>query len=57
MTFNDRWVYGKMTPERHSNYGEVDTPNLDKFIEWIFTKDKQIVAKYDFSKEQKTTLN
>ena len=49
MTFNDRWVYGKMTPECHSNYGEVDTPDLDKFIEWIFTKDKQIVARYNYT--------
>ena len=47
MTFNDRWVYGKMTTECHSNYGELDTPDLDKFFGWIFTKDKQVVAKYD----------
>lgn len=53
MTFNNRWVYGKMTPECHSNYGEVDTPDLDRFIEWMFTKDKQIVARYDHTKEQK----
>lgn len=53
MTFNNRWVYGKMTPECHSNYGEFDTPDLDKFVEWIFTKDKQVVAYYDYTKENK----
>ena len=57
MTYNGKWVYGSMTTERHSNYGEVDTDDLDKFIEWIFTKDKQVVASQDYTKERNETVN
>ena len=57
MTFDNKWVYGNMSTERHNNYGEVDTSDLDKFIEWIFSKDKQIVACNDYTKEKQETVN
>lgn len=57
MTYNDKWVYGSMSTERHNNYGKVDSPDLEKFIEWIFTKDKQIVASRDYTKEKQKTVN
>lgn len=56
-TFNDKWVYGSMSAERHSNYGEVDTDDLEKFIEWIFTRDKQIVSGVDYTTEEQKTVN
>lgn len=56
-TFNDKWVYGSMTSEQHRNYGEVDTDDLGKFIEWIFTKDKQAVSGVDYTKEEQKTIN
>lgn len=57
MTYNDKWVYGGMSTERHDNYGEVDSPDLEKFIEWIFSKDKKIVASRDYTKEKQETVN
>lgn len=57
MTYNDKWVYGSMSTECHNNYGEVDTDDLDKFLEWIFTKDKQIVASRDYTNERQETVN
>ena len=57
MTYNDKWVYGSMSTECHNNYGELDSPDLEKFIEWIFTKDKQIVASRDYTKEIRETVN
>lgn len=57
MTYNGKWVYGSMSTECHNNYGEVDSPDLEKFIEWIFTKDKQIVASRDYTKEKQKTVN
>lgn len=56
-TFNDKWVYGSMSAERHSNYGEVDTDDLEKFIEWIFTRDKQLVSGVDYTKEGRNEVN
>lgn len=56
-TFNDKWVYGSMTSEQHRNYGEVDTDDLEKFIEWIFTRDKQLVSGVDYTKEGQKTVN
>ena len=46
-----------MSAERHSNYGEVDTDDLEKFIEWIFTRDKQIVSGVDYTTEEQKTVN
>ncbi len=57
MTYNNKWVYGSMSTECHNNYGEVDSPDVEKFIEWIFTKDKQIVASRDYTKERQETVN
>ena len=57
MTYNDKWVYGSMSTECHNNYGEVDTADLDKFLEWIFTKDKTVVASRDYTKERQETVN
>lgn len=57
MTYNGKWVYGSMSTECHNNYGEVDTADLDKFIEWIFTKDKVVVASRDYTKERQETVN
>ena len=57
MTYNGKWVYGSMSTECHNNYGEVDTDDLDKFIEWIFTKDKTVVASRDYTKESQETVN
>ena len=44
MTYNDKWVYGSISTERHLNYDEVDTDDLDKFIEWIFSPSKTVNA-------------
>lgn len=57
MTYNGKWVYGSMSTECHNNYGEVDTADLEKFIEWIFTKDKTVVASRDYAKESQETVN
>jgi hypothetical protein len=56
-TFNDKWVYGSMSTQQHCNFGEVDTADLDKFIEWIFTKDKQAVSGVDYTKSKQETVN
>lgn len=52
MSFDNKWVYGSMTSERHSNYGSFDTPDLEKFIEWIFSKDKNFEGGVDYTKQQ-----
>ena len=57
MTYNGKWVYGSMSTECHNNYGEVDTADLDKFIEWILSSDKSVVAIRDYTKERLETVN
>lgn len=52
LSFDNKWVYGSMTSERHANYGSYNTPDLDKFIEWIFSKDKNFEGGVDYTKQQ-----
>ena len=36
-SYNNKWVLGSMDANgEHNNYGTVDSPDLDKFIAWIF---------------------
>lgn len=57
MTYNNKWVYGSMTSERHINYGEVESPDLELFIEWVFSNDKQIVASRDYTEKVSDNIN
>ena len=41
-SFNGKWVLGSTSRGKHSNYGEVDTPDLEQFIAWIFNSNKQL---------------
>lgn len=50
MSVEDRWYYGGVSEDRHLNYGEADSTDLDHFIEWIFSNDKQIGASTDYNK-------
>ena len=50
MSVEDRWYYGGVSEDRHLNYGEADSADLDRFIEWIFSNDKQIEASTDYNK-------
>lgn len=50
MSVEDRWYYGGVSEDRHLNYGEAESADLDRFIEWIFSNDKQIEASTDYNK-------
>ena len=39
---NGKWVLGSTSRSKHSNYGEIDTPDLEQFIAWIFNSNKQL---------------
>ena len=41
-SYNGKWVLGSTSRGKHSNYGEVETPDLEQFIAWIFNSDKQL---------------
>ena len=49
MSVEDRWYYGGVSEDRHLNYGEAESTDLDHFIEWIFSNDKQIEASTDYT--------
>lgn len=51
MSVEDRWYYGGVSEDRHLNYGEAESADLDRFIEWIFSNDKQIEASTDYNKD------
>lgn len=51
MSVEDRWYYGGVSEDRHLNYGEAESTDLDHFIEWIFSNDKQIEASTDYNKD------
>lgn len=51
MSIEDRWYYGGVSEDRHLNYGEAESTDLDHFIEWIFSNDKQIEASTDYNKD------
>lgn len=50
MSVEDRWFYGGVSEERHLNYGEADSADLDRFIEWVLSNDKQIDALTGYNK-------
>ena len=50
MSVEDRWYYGGVSEDRHLNYGEAESADLDRFIEWILSNDKQIEAFTDYNK-------
>ena len=50
MSVEDRWYYGGVSDDRHLNYGEAESTDLEHFIEWIFSNDKQIEASTDYNK-------
>lgn len=51
MSVEDRWFYGGVSEDRHLNYGKAESADLDRFIEWIFSNDKQIEASTAYTKE------
>lgn len=53
-SFDDKWVYGSMTTERHTNYGSYDTSDVEKFIEWIFSNDKSVEGGVDYTKNRQS---
>ena len=57
LSYNGKWVYGSMQGEVHRNYAEVDTDDLDKFIEWIFSHDKQLAYITDCVNCKTTSVN
>lgn len=57
MTHNGKWAYGSLSTECHNKYEEIETDDLDKFIEWILTHDKQVVVNRAPAKENPKTVN
>ena len=50
MSVEDKWFYGGVSEDRHLNYGEAESADLDHFIECIFSNDKQIEASTNYNK-------
>lgn len=38
------WVYGSTNDKGHTNYGTVNSPDLERFIEWVISSEKRAVA-------------
>lgn len=57
LTYDNKWVYGSMSSERHANYDSVESPDLERFIEWIFSNDKQVVASHDYTEKGSDNIN
>ena len=34
-SFDNEWVLGRMTDERHANYGRLEDPSLERFVRWV----------------------
>lgn len=56
-SFNGKWVYGSTSRGRHANYGKVDTPDLEEFVAWIFSSNKQLHHYTDLHRFDKETVN
>lgn len=56
-SYNGKWVYGSTSRGKHLNYGEVDTPDLDVFVAWIFSSDKQLRHLTDLHRNNSETVN
>ncbi len=41
-SFEHRWVLGGMSRTKHANYGTIDSPDLEKFLDWVFDANKQL---------------
>lgn len=41
-SFEHRWVLGGMSGSKHANYGNIDSPDLNKFLDWVFDANKQL---------------
>lgn len=51
MSHDGMWYYGGVAENRHLNYGPAESADLDRFIEWIFSSNKQVVTSTDYTKE------
>ena len=40
-SLDNRWVLGSMTEKQHANYGNIDSPDLKRFILWILESNKE----------------
>ena len=56
-SFNGKWVYGSTSHGKHFNYGEVDTPNLEIFVLWILSSDKQLLHCTDLNRNDNEIVN
>ena len=54
---NGKWVLGSTSRGMHSNYGEVDTPDLEQFIAWIFNSNKQLCYYTDMYNHETQKVN
>lgn len=54
---NGKWVLGSTSRGKHSNYGEVDTPDLERFIAWIFSSDKKLLHYTDMNNHKTQKVN
>ena len=50
MSHDDMWYYGGVADTRHLNYGIAESTDLDKFIEWVLSSSKTVVAYTDYAK-------
>ena len=56
-SYNGKWVYGSTSRGKHFNYGEVDSPDLELFVAWIFSSDKKLLHYTDLSSNDNETVN
>ena len=56
-SYNDKWVYGSTSRGHHANYGEVDSPDLELFVAWIFSSGKKLLHYTDINRNDNETVN
>ena len=56
-SYNDKWVLGSTSRGKHSNFGEINSPNLEQFVAWIFSSKKQLCYYTDINGRNTQQVN
>ena len=56
-SYNGKWVYGSTSRGKHFNYGEVDSPDLELFVAWIFSSGKKLLHYTDMNRNNNEKAN
>ena len=56
-SYDDKWMLGTLSRGKHSNLGEINSPNLEQFVAWIFSSNKQLCYYTDINGRNTQQVN